>query len=170
MARNQAIYSKFEALEEQLAHCYFALQERFIANPPLAKFWAEAAMDEMQHSSILRFCRERGLIADVDVDPKAIEHIDELLETVQNIVKDREVSIDEAFYASLLMESSEMDEAYTKLTGSLARDHRLLFDEIQANQHAHHGTFADAAEEFSHDRGLAEAFRNLGNVLRRPSR
>jgi hypothetical protein len=170
MARNQTIYSKFEAIEEQLAHCYFILQRRFIVNPPLAKFWAETAMDEMQHSSILRFCRERGLIADVDVDAKTIEHIEELMETVKNIVSDPEVSIDEAFYASLLMESSELDNAYEKLTGSLARDHRLLFDAIQASQRAHHGTLADAAEEFSANRGLAEAFRRLGNVLDKHSR
>jgi hypothetical protein len=165
MARNQAIYSKCEAVEEQLAHCYFILQGRFIANPPLARFWADAAIDEMQHSSILRFCRERGLIADVDVDLKTIDHIEELLETVKNIVNDPEVSVDEAFYASLLMESSELDDAYEKLTGALARDHRLLFDAIQANQRAHHGSLADAAEEFSADRGLAEAFRKLGKHL-----
>src|SRR6185436_14404231 len=125
------------------------------------KFWAGAAMDEMQHSSILRFCREHGLLAEVDVEPKTIEHIDDLLETVENIVNDPEVSVHEAFYASLLMESSELDDAYAKLTGSLARDNRLLFAAIHANQRAHHGSLADAAEEFSRDRGLAEAFRRL---------
>ena len=40
----------------------------------------------------------------------------------------------------------------------------------QANQRAHQATLADAAEEFSHDRGLAEGFRRLGSALRRPSR
>jgi hypothetical protein len=53
MTKLDYIYSKFEGLEEQVAHCYFLLQERFITNPPLAKFWAEAALEEMQHSSIL---------------------------------------------------------------------------------------------------------------------
>ena len=51
---------------EQLGHCYFLLHERFITSPPLARFWAEAAMDELQHQSILRFCRDRGLMADVE--------------------------------------------------------------------------------------------------------
>src|SRR5688572_8402284 len=63
MTKRQMIYAKFEGFEEQLAHCYFVLHERFIANPPLAKFWANTAMEELQHSSILRFCRERGLMA-----------------------------------------------------------------------------------------------------------
>jgi len=162
MARNQTIYSKFEAIEEQLAHCYFVLPGRFIADPPLSRFWAEAAMDEMQHSSILRICRERGLVADVDVSQETIAHIEELLETVKNIVNDPEVTVDEAFYASLLMESSELDATYERLTGSLARDHRLLFEAIQANQRAIHGSVADAAEEFRRDRSLAEAFIKHG--------
>src|SRR6516225_6491872 len=70
MTKTETIYAKYERFEEQLAHCYFVLHERFIANPPLAKFWAEAAMDELQHFSILRFCRERGLMADVNIEPK----------------------------------------------------------------------------------------------------
>jgi hypothetical protein len=161
MTRNQNIYAKFEAAEEQFAHCYFVLQDRFIANPALAKFWAEAALDELQHSSILRFCRERGFIADVDLEPKTLNHIEELLETVKNIVGDPDVSVEEAFYASLLMEASELDDAYEKLTASLAKDHRLLFEAIHASLRAHHGTFADAAKEFCGDRGIAEAFRRL---------
>src|SRR2546427_6197231 len=50
--RRSMIYAKFEVFEEQLAHCYFMLHERFIANPPLAKFWAETAMDELQKHRI----------------------------------------------------------------------------------------------------------------------
>jgi len=47
MTKRAMIYAKFETLEEQLAHCYFLLHERFIANPPLARFWAEAAMADV---------------------------------------------------------------------------------------------------------------------------
>ena len=63
MTKTETIYAKFEGFEEELAHCYFLLQGRFIANPPLARFWIDAAMDELQHCSILRFCRERGLMS-----------------------------------------------------------------------------------------------------------
>jgi hypothetical protein len=165
MTKRQATYAKFEAFEEKLAHCYFLLHERFITNPPLAKFWAETAMDELQHHSILRFCRERGLMADIDVDSTTIANVEDLLETVQGIVGDTGVSVDEAFYASLLMESSELEDVYEKLTGVLAKDHRLLFDAIQANLRSHHATFAEAAERFSGDRGLADAFTNLGRAV-----
>src|SRR5437762_7994546 len=115
MTKRETIYAKFETLEEQLAHCYFLLHERFIANPPLARFWAEAAMEELQHFSILRFCRERGLMRELDLDPEVAGNIEDLLETVKGIVSESDVSVDEAFYAALLMESSELDEVYEKL-------------------------------------------------------
>jgi hypothetical protein len=125
----------------------------------------EAAMDELQHHSILRFCRERGLtVADFDVDSIAVEHIDELLDTVKDMVRDPEVTADEAFYASLLMESSELDDIYEKLTRALAKDHFLLYQAIHADLRSHFDNFAAAAEEFSGDKGLAEAFRAFGRT------
>lgn len=162
MTKNEMTYAKFEAFEEQLAHCYFKLHERFIANPPLAKFWAEAAIEELQHHSILRFCRERGVMVDAGIEFTTVEHVDDLLDTVKGIVNDPDVTADEAFYASLLMESSEMDEVYEKLTRALSTDHRLLSEAIQASIRSHHAMFADAAEDFCADPGIAEAFKNIG--------
>ena len=161
MTKTETIYAKFEGFEEELAHCYFLLQGRFIANPPLARFWIDAAMDELQHCSILRFCRERGLMSDANIDTKMANHVEELLGVLKGIAADSEVSIDEAFYASLLMESSEMEEAYEKLTAGLAKDHRLLFEAIHASLRAHHNSFAAAVERFSGDRGFIDAFKNL---------
>jgi len=165
MTKRQMVYAKFEAFEERLAHFYFLLHERFIANPELAKFWAEAAMDELQHNSLLRFCRERSLMSDVDVNFKSADEIENLLDVVKGIVSDPDVSIDEAFYASLLMESSELDEIYDKLTRGLAKDHRLLYDAIQSSLRSHHATFAEAAERFCSDRSFAEAFKNFGRMV-----
>jgi hypothetical protein len=161
MTKRETLYAKFEGFEEQIAHCYFLLHERFIANPPLAKFWVEAAMDELQHCSILRFCRERGLMADTNVEPKVAAHVEQLLDTVKGLTTDPDVSIEEAFYASLLMESSELEETYEKLTAGLKKDHPLLFEAVHSSLRSHHSAFADAAEQFSGDRGFAEAFRNL---------
>ena len=165
MTKRDAIYARFEAFEEQLAHCYFLLHERFIANPPLAKFWAETAMEELQHFSILRFCRERRLMSDIDVESGAAEHVDELLDTVKSICNDPDVSVDEAFYASLLVEASELEGIYEKLTGSLARDHPLLYHAIHAGLQGHHASLAEGAEKFCSDSGFIEAFKNLGRSV-----
>jgi hypothetical protein len=165
MTKVDAIYTRLEALEEQLAHCYFVLQERFIANPRLAKFWAEAAMEEFQHASILRYCRERGLtVAEFEMDPDVVQYVDELLETLKGIFTDPAVTIDEAFYASLLMESSELDEIYGKLTRALEKDHPLLYQAIQSALRGHDETFAAGANDFAEDKGLAAAFRALGKA------
>jgi hypothetical protein len=161
MAKQEVIYAKFETMEEQVAHCYFLLHEHFIANPPLAKFWVEAAMDELQHNSILRFCRERGLMLDLDIDHEAIEKVEQLLETVKSIVSDPEVTVEEAFYASLLLETSELDEVYQKLTGALATDHPLLHQAIQASLRTHMQGFVEGAERFCADRGFVDAFRKI---------
>ena len=165
MAKRDAIYEKFETIEEQVAHCYFMLHEHFIANPPLAKFWVEAAMDELQHNSILRFCRERGLMSDVDIDREAVEKIEQFLETVKGIIADPDVTIEEAFYASLLLETSELDEVYEKLTRVLAADHPLLHQAIHASLRSHHQVFVEGAERFCADRGSVEAFRKLGRSI-----
>lgn len=164
MTNANAIYARFEVLEERLAHCYFILHERFIADPQLARFWAEAALDELQHSSILRFCREHRLFADTDVDVPTADRIDDLIDSVRAIVKNPGVTIQEAFYASLLMESSELDEAFEKLTGALAADHRVLYQAIRASMRLHHDKFADGAAEFLKDRACVDAFRNLNRM------
>jgi len=164
MTQREAIYTRYEKFEEELAHCYFLLHERFIADPPLARFWAEAAMDELQHFSILRFCRERGLMADVEPGATTTSNIEDLFETVKAIVSDPGVTVDEAFYASLLMESSEMEEVYERLVDGLERDHPLLYQAIHASLQSHLRDFKEGAEQFCKDRGFVEAFRNMGNA------
>jgi hypothetical protein len=165
MTKDHATYAKFEAFEEQLAHCYFMLHERFIGNPPLAKFWGETAMDELQHHSILKYCQEHDVMTSAGIEPDTLEHVEQLLDTVKGIVTDPAVSVEEGFYAALLMESSELDDVYQKLTRGLAKDHRLLYAAIQTSLDAHHASFTEAAEKYCRDRGIAEAFRNLARRI-----
>lgn len=161
------VYARFEALEEEVAHCYFIFYERFIANTRLAKFWAEAALDELQHASILRFCREHGLFAKIDVDGRVADKVDQLLDTMKDIAGRATVTSDEAFSAALIIESSELDESYQKLTRPLAQAHLLLYQAIQTNLRLHHYNFAEAAAQFCKDQTFAEAFRVLAKTERR---
>ncbi len=165
MTKTEALYAKYERFEEQLAHCYFLLHERFISNPPLAQFWAETALDELQHFSILRFCREHKVMSDVEPEVSTTRNVEELLEIVKGLVADPAISIEEAFYASLLIESSELEEIYEGLIGGLEGDHPLLYQGIQANLRSHHQTFEQGAEQFCKDRGFVEAFRNMGRSV-----
>ena len=126
-------------------------------------------MEELQHFSILRFCCERGLMKELDLDPEVAGNIEDLLETVKGIVSESDVSVDEAFYAALLMESSELDEVYEKLSHALAKEHPLLYETIHASLRSHLDSFADGAAEFCSDRGFVEGFRNLARVGRSSS-
>jgi hypothetical protein len=165
MSTIEITYARFELLEEQLAHCYFQLHERFIHNPQLAAFWTEAAMDELQHSSLLRYCREHGIMSDVEIDWEAGKRVQELLDQVSNIISNPDVTMDDAFYASLLIESSEIDDVFAKLTQPLSKDHRILHEAISASLRLHHNKFAEAADEFLDDQAYGEAFRTLGQSL-----
>jgi hypothetical protein len=166
VTKQEEMYGRFEALEERLAHCYFVLQERFIGDPPLAKFWADVAMEELQHAAVLRYCREHVLVTDVAIDPKLHERIDDLLDTVSNLVRNPDVTVEEAFYSSLLIESSELDEVYGKLIRVLKSDHLILYRTIKSNLRRHHDKFAEGASTFLADRAFAEAFTNVGNPNR----
>jgi hypothetical protein len=161
------VYARFEALEEEVAHCYFVFYERFVANSDLAKFWAEAALDELQHASILRFCREHGILVSRSVDEQAADRVHQLLDTVRDAVRNPKLTPDEAFSAALVVEASELDESYEKLTRALSQGHLLLFQAIQANLRLHHYNFAEAAAQFCEDKAFAEAFRTLAKTDRR---
>ncbi|MBI4473986.1 MAG: hypothetical protein HY646_15060 [Acidobacteria bacterium] len=162
MTATETTYARFEAIEERLAHCYFLLHERFMTDPQLAAFWVEAAMDELQHSSLLRFCRERSIMSVSEIDPEVSERVAQLVEHVASIVRSPDVSIKEAFYASLLIESSEIEDIFDKLTDSLRKDHFLLYQAIQTSLRLHHRKFAEAAGKFLDDPAYVEAFNNLG--------
>jgi hypothetical protein len=161
------LYAKFELLEEEVAHCYFVFHERFLFNSPLAKFWIDAALDEMQHASILRFCREHELFGTVDNAAEAAKRVDELLNTLRVTANKAKIGIDEAFAAALIVESSEMDEAYEKLTRPLVQAHLMLYEAIQSNLRLHHYNFAEAAEQFCRDKTYADAFTSLAKTDRR---
>jgi hypothetical protein len=161
------LYEKFEALEEAVAHCYFVFHERFLSNSRLAKFWVDAALDEMQHASILRFCREHELFGRIDDATAVARKIDDLLDILKDAASKPNISVDDAFAAALIVESSELDEAYEKLTRPLVQAHMILYEAIQSNLRLHHYNFAEAAEEFCRDKGYAEAFTSLARTDRR---
>jgi hypothetical protein len=164
---SQDLYAKFEALEEQVAHCYFLFHERFLSNAPLAKFWLDAALDEMQHASILRFCREHKLFGQVDNAADTAGKIDALMDTLRDAASKTNIGVDEAFAAALIVESSELDETYQKLTRPLVQAHLMLYQAIQSNLRLHHYSFAEAAQRFCQDKSYSAAFTGLAKSDRR---
>jgi tRNA isopentenyl-2-thiomethyl-A-37 hydroxylase MiaE len=164
MTKREAVYTKHERFENELAHCYFLLHRRFIAEPALSRFWSDAAREELEHFSILRFCREHQAMTNIELDPNAVQDIEDVLETVKNVVTDSNVTVDEAFFAALLIESTEMDKIYGKLSSGLQKDHPVLYQAIQASLLTHYLDFEQGAEKFCKDRKFIDAFRKMGDA------
>jgi urate oxidase len=161
MTQSETTYSRFEAIEAQIAHCYFLFHERFIRNPRFSQFWLEMALQELQHSAMLHFCREHACMAEADINVDASRNVEQLLDVVKGVATDTDVSMDEALYASLQIESSELDEVYEKLTTALKDHNELLYKAMHKDLQAHQDTFAKAAAEFASRPALVRALKLL---------
>src|SRR5215510_15595247 len=115
MPNKTQLYSRIEGYENRLGHAYIGFHERFKDRPELARFWSDAALEELQHGAILRFCRDRGNFTNDAIDEGVCDHLETLIATVASVAKKPDLSVDEAFYASLLVEASELDDAYARL-------------------------------------------------------
>jgi hypothetical protein len=166
MRQNETTYSRFEAIEAQIAHCYFLFHERFIRNPRFSQFWLEMALQEVQHSAMLRFCREHACMAEAPLNGNGSRNVEELLDVVKGVATDPDVSMDEALYASLLIESSELEDVYEKLTTAIKDHNELLYKAIQKDLQVHQNTFAEAAAEFASRPALVRAFKLLSSDRR----
>ncbi len=154
-------YVRFVELEEQVAHIYFLFQQRFVDDHRLAKLWTEAALEEMQHASILRFCAEHRLFSPSQIHFKDADQVGDMLATVKATVNVPDLTVDQAFYAALLIESSGIDKLFRQLIRGLASSHPLLYSAIETSLRTHHLAFAQAAQAFVSDRFLISSFRDL---------
>jgi hypothetical protein len=161
MRQSETTYSRFEAIEAQIAHCYFLFHERFIRDPRFSQFWLEMALQELQHSAMLHFCREHACMAEADINVNASRNVEELLDVIKGVAIDPDVSMDEALYASLLIESSELEDVYEKLTTALKDHNELLYEAMHKDLQVHQNTFAEAAAEFASRPALARALKLL---------
>src|SRR5215475_8189171 len=93
------LYARIEGCENRLGHAYIGLHERFKDRPDVARFWSDAALEELQHGAILRFCREHGNLTTIVLDDAVCERIENLIETVASVARKPDLSVDEAFYA-----------------------------------------------------------------------
>jgi hypothetical protein len=164
MTGKAELYRRFERFERNMALIYLRMHRRFIDNPPLASFWMHAALDEVQHASILRFCRENHAFALKELSTGTVERIEDLMASVSAVFGREDLTLKEAFYAALLIEASELDDVYAGLTSGLADRYPDIYKNVQNQVSRHHKHFALAAERFVEDRSFALAFRNLAKT------
>lgn len=165
MATNSTIYTWLEGFEEGVADIYFGFHQKFIQNPRLAKFWMEAALEELQHTSILRFCCENQLFSPVEINKTDTGRVTEMFEMVNVLANAPDLTVDLTFFAALIMESSGIEKIFRQLIQALAANHYVLYTAIEGSLRSHHEAFAQAALAFADDPALANSFRNLSNDL-----
>jgi hypothetical protein len=119
------------------------------------------AMQELQHSAMLQFCREHACMAEADINADALRKTEQLLDVIKGVATDRDVSMDEALYGALMVESSELEDVYEKLTSMLKDHNELLYKAVHKDLQAHQDAFAEAAEEFASRPALVRAFKLL---------
>jgi hypothetical protein len=119
------------------------------------------ALQELQHSAMLHFCREHACMAEADINVNAARNVEQLLDVIKGVATDPDVSMDEALYASLLVESSELEDVYETLTTALRDHNELLYKAMHKDLQAHQDTFAGAAAEFASRPALVRAFKLL---------
>jgi hypothetical protein len=163
-AINAEIYLRFEHFERRLALTYLRLHKRFVESPPVANFWMHAALDEVQHASILRFCRDQQVFSVAGVTMESADQIDDLLASTSAVISKDDLTLREAFYAALLVEASELDDIYGQLTIALAERHPEVYATVQLQIQRHHEQFAAAADRFVGDPAYGAAFRNLSKT------
>jgi hypothetical protein len=161
MTREVELYTQYETFEEKLARVYRDLHDRFIDNAELAQFWLDMSYEELRHAAVLRLCREQGCFTPDRIDSSAAERIEGLVRTVTSVANSPDLTIPEAFYASLLVEASELDDVYSHLIRGLVPESREAYNAVHDNLATHHEKFAVAAEKFLHDPAFVAAFRNL---------
>lgn len=156
-----AIYETFEGFEMQAADLYVVISRRFAEHARLSWFWAEMALEELEHSSMLRLCREYGLVDDDGVNDALLGSIRDVLKRAAAAGARPGLTVTEAFRLALEIESCELERAYEKLTRPLYRPYPFLQEALHQGMRDHQRRFAKAIIEFSDDPTLAEHFETL---------
>jgi len=112
-ARN--IYRGFIQFEERSAALYLELSVRFFDNTEVSWFWVEMAMEEKQHAGMLQHCSEAGVFACKLPGKDQIQRLNALEARVQ----DSALTLDDAFEMAIALESSEINDVYSRLTAPI---------------------------------------------------
>lgn len=142
------VYEGFIGFEERSANLYLELSVRFADNPALRWFWVEMAMEEKQHAGMLQHCREAGVFAGElpgDGEVRRLEHVFHQLE--QRIAVP-ELTLDDAFDVAIRLESSEINDVYSKLTAPIQGPAHVMRRKMELSLEGHFERLHQAALRF----------------------
>lgn len=156
------IYEGFIGFEERSAELYLELSVRFVDNPALRWFWVEMAMEEKQHAGMLQHCREAGVFSGELPDQKQIERLDSLYRHLEARIAAPDLTLDDAFDAAIRLESSEINDVYSKLTAPIEGPAHVMRKKMELSVASHFEKLYDAAQTFG---ASAETQARLARLL-----
>lgn len=156
------VYEGFIQFEERSADLYLELSVCFMDNPALRWFWVEMAMEEKQHAGMLQHCREAGVIAANLPDHEQIERIDNLYNKLEKAIAAPDLTLDGAFDVAIRLESSEINDVYSKLTAPIEGPDHILRKKMELSVGSHFEKLYTAARGFGTS---VETQTRLGRLL-----
>jgi rubrerythrin len=142
------VYDGFIGLEERSAELYLELSVRFFDNPELSWFWVEMAMEEKQHAGMLQHCREAGIFAEDLPDTGQIRRLNTLFQQLEARLAQPKLTLDDAFEMAVELESSEINDVYSRLTAPIEGPAHVLRKKIELSEAGHIDKLIEAAAQF----------------------
>ncbi len=155
------IYEGFIRFEERSAQLYLELSVRFADNPPLRWFWVEMAMEEKQHAGMLQHCREAGVYAAALPDKKQVEKIEKVFRQIEERILAPDLALDEAFEAAARLESSEINDVYSRLTAPIEGPAHIMRKKMELSVAGHFEKLRNAARRFGASPGVQSRLSRL---------
>jgi len=153
-ARN--IYRGFIQFEERSAALYLELSVRFFDNAEVSWFWVEMAMEEKQHAGMLQHCSEAGVFACELPGKDQIQRLNALFRKLEARLEDSALTLDDAFEMAIALESSEINDVYSRLTAPIEGPPHIMQKKIELSVANHFERLDDAARKF-HVSSLVQA-------------
>jgi rubrerythrin len=143
------IYDGFIGLEQRSAALYLDLSVRFFNNPEFSWFWIEMAMEEKQHAGMLQHCREAGVFARELPDKDQIQRLHSLFRDLETRINQPGLQPDDAFEIAIELESSEINDIYSRLTAPIEGPVHVLRKKMELSLAGHFERLQEAALKFN---------------------
>ena len=143
------IYDGFIRFEERSAALYLELSVRFFNQPELSWFWVEMAMEEKQHAGMLQHCLEAGVFAAELPDKDQIQRLNAIFRKLETRLAQPGLTLDRAFEMAIELESSEINDVYSKLTAPIQGPAHVMRKKMELSVAGHFERLHEAASKFN---------------------
>jgi rubrerythrin len=139
------VYEGFIGFEERSAELYLELSVKFADDLALRWFWVDMAMEEKQHAGMLQHCREAGVFAKQLPGPRQVEKLEALFKQMEQRIAAPNLTLDDAFDCAIRLESSEINDIYSKLTAPIQGPAHVMRKKMELSVASHFKRLFEAA-------------------------